>query len=155
MGKRGEYIGRPPGLAIEGVPELSADVLEQNRRRDNIHLKRQMTTAKANPQFSPQQVVCLEQNQRRLYASVIQFVPVQQTYWLRPLCLVENWETQPQIISLHQTSDVIVPKGTFREAWDTEILEFWTALYQETESYEDNAAGRAELHRFLREFSWH
>jgi hypothetical protein len=136
------------------MPGLFADVLEQNRRTDNTSFHYLMTTAKANSQFSPQQVVCLEQNQRRLYASVIQFVPVQETYWLRPLCLVENWETQPQIISLHQTSDVIVPKGTCREAWDTEILEFWTALYEETESYRDNEAGRAELHRFLREFRW-
>jgi hypothetical protein len=113
-----------------------------------------MTTAKTNPQFSPQQVVCIEQNQCRLYASVIQYIEVQQTYWLRPLCLVENRDTQPQIISLHQTSDIIVPQGSFREAWDTEVLEFWTALYQESETYEDNPTGRAELHRFLREFAW-
>lgn len=111
-------------------------------------------SAKIIPQFSPQQVVCLEQNQCCVYASVIQYIEGQQTYWLRPLCLVEKGDMQPEIISLHQTSDLIVPQGSFREAWDTEVLEFWTALSQETEIYEDNPAGRAELHRFLREFSW-
>ena len=102
--------------------------------------------------FTPQQVICLEQGERRLYASVIQFIELQQTYWLRPLCLVENSGTKPSIISLHRTSDVIVPRGSFRQAWDTEILEFWTELYDDSNSYEDNPAGRGEVHRFLREF---
>ncbi len=108
----------------------------------------------AQSSFRPQQVICLEQDERRLYASVIQFIELQQTYWLRPLCLVENSETKPRIISLHRTSDVIVPMGTFRKAWDTEILKFWTELYDDSDSYEDNPGGRAELHHFLREFHW-
>ncbi len=99
---------------------------------------------------SSQQVICLEHKNCRLYASIIQFIKLQQTYWIRPLFLVEHSPTKPRIVSLHPTSDVIVPKGSFREVWDTEILEFWTELYDDSNIYNDNLAGRKELQRFLR-----
>ena len=103
--------------------------------------------------FSPQQIVCLEAAGDRLYGAVIQFIEPQSNYWLRPLCLVtelsNNPGRSPQIISLHRTSDIIVSQDFLREALDTEVLEFWTALYDESGDYEDNPSGRKDLQRFL------
>ncbi len=103
--------------------------------------------------FSPQQIVCLEAAGDRLYGAVIQFIEPQSNYWLRPLCLVtelsNNPGRSPQIISLHRTSDIIVSQAFLREALDTEVLEFWTALYDESGDYEDNPSGRKDLQRFL------
>jgi len=101
--------------------------------------------------FSPQQIICIEASQQRLYGSVIQYIEVQCKYWLRPLCLVENVENNPLVISLHRTSDLIIARDKLREALDTEVLEFWTTLYDESGEYDDNVQGRAELHRFLRQ----
>lgn len=103
------------------------------------------------PSFSPQQIVCLESAGDRLYGSVIQFIERQSNYWLRPLCLVSNAGRSPQIISLHRTADVIVGQNFLREALDTEVLEFWTALYDESVDYADNPSGRQDLQRFLRD----
>lgn len=121
-----------------------------------------MDTKQIHIDFAPQQIVCLEAIAtpatcpiRRLYSSVIQFIERQQNYWLRPLCLVEQQNDQIlKVISLHRTSDVIIAPQKLREAWDTEILEFWSALYDESGEYDDNLAGRAVLHHFLQEFSW-
>ena len=100
--------------------------------------------------FSPQQIICIESPHDRLYGSVIQFIEKQQSYWIRPHCLV----TEADIISLHRTSDVIIEQNQVREALDTEILEFWTALYDDSGEYDDNVTGRTVLHRFLRNFVW-
>lgn len=105
------------------------------------------------PNFAPQQVICLESPQERLYGTVIQFIEKQKSYWIRPYCLVIG-EEKPIITSLHRTSDIIIDHTKIREAFDTEILEFWTALYDESGEYDDNIAGRASLHRFLRNFVW-
>ncbi len=113
------------------------------------------SSANVKVSFTPQQIICLEQGDCHLYAAVIQFIESQQTYWIRPLCLVKiQAGSTHHITSLHRTSDVIVPQGTFREAWDTEIVEFWTTLYDESGCYEDNSAGRQILQQFLREFHW-
>lgn len=105
--------------------------------------------------FSPQQIICIEAPQEHLYGAVIQFIEPQDTYWIRPLCLVRQGISPPDVISLHRTSDMIIAAAKLREAWDTEILEFWSALYDETTTYEDNPQGRRELHRFLRqEMQW-
>ncbi len=100
------------------------------------------------------QIICLEHDNNRLYACIIQYIESQQTYWIRPLCLLNTQETKSQIISLHGTSDVILPKNSFRLVWDTEILEFWTELDNNSGIYEDNPIGRAELHGFLKKFPW-
>ncbi|MGB2925847.1 MAG: hypothetical protein WBB82_11155 [Limnothrix sp.] len=104
--------------------------------------------------FSPSQIICIEGSARRLYGSVVQYIERQSNYWIRPLCLVENDQAEPQVISLHRTSDLIITQDKLREALDTEILEFWTTLYDESGEYGDNIQGRAELHRFLRHVAW-
>ncbi|NJN71421.1 MAG: hypothetical protein HC799_00655 [Limnothrix sp. RL_2_0] len=103
--------------------------------------------------FSSQQIVCIDASQQRLYGSVIQYIETQCNYWIRPLCLVENVADNPSIISLHRTSDLIIARDKLREALDTEVLEFWTTLYDESGAYEDNVEGRAKLHRFLRQMN--
>ncbi|AFY40197.1 hypothetical protein Lepto7376_4066 [[Leptolyngbya] sp. PCC 7376] len=111
-----------------------------------------MSHTPGHANFSPQQIVCLESPQERLYGSVIQFIEKQKSYWIRPHCLVSSESEAAEVISLHRTSDVIIDYQRVREALDTEILEFWTALYDESLGYEDNVSGRAILHRFLRNF---
>jgi len=70
-------------------------------------------------QFSPQQVVCLEQGSHRLYASVIQLIEERQTYWLRPLCLIKKGETQTQVILPKTTG--IKPRSS-RTAFSSSVV---------------------------------
>lgn len=104
--------------------------------------------------FSPQQIVCLASGDRRLYGAVIQYIPAQNNYWLRPLCLVGIVGTTERPISLHRTADLIIAAHRLREALDTEILNFWSALYDDSGEYHDNVAGRQILNRFLRDLDW-
>ena len=112
-----------------------------------------MSELQQDSNFSPQQVICLESTQERLYGAVIQFIEKQKSYWIRPYCLVVG-EEKPEITLLHRTSDIIIAQNKIREAFDTEILEFWSALYDESGEYDDNVEGRAVLHRFLRNYVW-
>ncbi|MEB3224945.1 MAG: hypothetical protein VKJ86_03985 [Synechococcus sp.] len=104
--------------------------------------------------FPPQQIVCLGSGDRRLYGAVIQYIKTQGTYWLRPLCLVTTSPQGKLPISLHCTADIIISAQQVREAFDTEILDFWSFLYDDSGDYQENSAGRCLLQNFLRELTW-
>jgi hypothetical protein len=50
----------------------------------------------APPQFQPRQILCLEHEQSKLYAEVIQVVPDRPVCWLRPMIL--EVEISPNLI---------------------------------------------------------
>ncbi|BAW95425.1 hypothetical protein NIES970_03300 [[Synechococcus] sp. NIES-970] len=99
----------------------------------------------------PQQIVCLAAGDRRLYSAVIQYIEPQGNYWIRPLCLVNG---SPSPIPLHRTADIIVPADQVRAVFDTEILNYWTALYDDSGKYDDNFLGRQLLQDFLHSLDW-
>ena len=54
----------------------------------------------AQSSFRPQQVICLEQGERRLYASVIQFIELQ-------LCSTQSGNNLPEKMSIFLTDLVV------------------------------------------------
>ena len=77
--------------------------------------------------FKPNQIVCLEYYDERLYGEVIQIVEQRQTCWFRPLMLVRQ---QVVIVDMRSSSDLILPLRLFRLCFDTEIIPFLTQLHQ-------------------------
>ena len=114
-----------------------------------------MASSNSQPEhFCPQQIVCLSAGDRRLYGSVVQYIEAQRNYWLRPLCLVAASTQGERAISLHRTADLIISAQQVREAFDTEILNFWSFLYDDSGDYQENIEGRRLLQNFLRELTW-
>ncbi len=102
--------------------------------------------------FKPQQIVCLTAGDRRLYSAVIQYLEAQASYWLRPLCLLTPTAETPT--PLHRSADIIIAAPKIRAALDTEILDYWSALYDDSGDYGDNVAGRRLVQDFLRNLDW-
>lgn len=80
--------------------------------------------------FQPSQIVCLEHQNRCLYAEIIQVLPSRGRFWLRPLMLgIWSWDadrsfTEPpgELYDLRQGADLVWPTTGFRLAWDTEVI---------------------------------
>lgn len=90
--------------------------------------------------FEPRQIVCLEHQDTRLYAEVVQIASVRQICWARPLLLVElsnpsveYWETAPasaeSLCDLRQSADLLWPLSLFRPALDTEVIPLLACLH--------------------------
>ncbi len=79
--------------------------------------------------FQPCQIVCLEDDNARLYAEVIHVVTARQVCWVRPLMLAV--EPKPMLLvaseqaalyDLRQGADLFWPIARFRPALDTEVI---------------------------------
>ena len=75
--------------------------------------------------FKPNQIICLEYFDERLYGEVIQIIEQRQTCWVRPLMMVQQ---QVLLVDLRSSSDLVLPLCLFRECFDTEIIPFLTQL---------------------------
>ncbi|WP_232308972.1 hypothetical protein [Picosynechococcus sp. PCC 73109] len=117
----------------------------------NLPLELPMSQTTTEP-FKPQQIVCLVAGDRRLYGAVIQFIEAQASYWLRPLCLLSATAEAPT--PLHRSADIIIAAPKIRAALDTEILDCWSVLYDDSGDYGDNVAGRKLVQDFLRSLDW-
>jgi hypothetical protein len=100
-------------------------------------------------------LVCLEYQQQRLYAELIQIVEARQIAWLRPWALVEVGEPggAGQIdycVDLRQAPDLLLPRHLIRPALDTELLAVLTQLSSTTTDKPLPAQERQQLNQLLR-----
>jgi hypothetical protein len=81
--------------------------------------------------FKPQQIVCLEHENTRLYGEVIQVISKRKLCWVRPLMLAialpnvdrfSNCLNAEQSFNLAESSDLLWPISLFRPALDTEVI---------------------------------
>ncbi|MBD2327381.1 hypothetical protein [Alkalinema sp. FACHB-956] len=87
-----------------------------------------MTTV---PQFSPNQIVCIEQNAEFVFGEVVQMVPSRGLCWARPIAIARPGPSLlllELVQDLRDSSDLLLPAVLFREALDTEVLPLMTAL---------------------------
>lgn len=84
----------------------------------------------AEPPFSAHQIVVLVRFDLRLYAEVIQVVPVRGNCWVRPLAIAYGPDAAApeQVQDLRQGPDIICATHYFQPALDTEWIEVWTQL---------------------------
>jgi hypothetical protein len=109
-------------------------------------------------QFSPNQVVCLEQGELRLFGEVVQMVPERSRCWVRPLAMAQVVPESLKLLLLYdlrESSHLVLPAQVFREALDTEVIPIMGALFHpEKEVVVDNSeAARISLHQFIRRVS--
>ena len=114
-------------------------------------------------QFSPNQIVCLEQGELRLFGEVVQMVPQRLVLtgwkpsrcWVRPLAMAQVVPESLQLLLLYdlrESSHLVLPAQVFREALDTEVIPIMSALFHsEKEVVVDNSdASRISLHQLIR-----
>lgn len=107
--------------------------------------------------FSPNQVVCIEQGERLLFAEVVQMVPERSRCWARPLAIaqvVPNFRALELVHDLRESAHLLLPAALFRSALDVEMMPLMTALYhpEKTEPGDDaplESATRQALHQFI------
>ena len=91
-------------------------------------------------QFSPNQIVCLEQGEFRLFGEVVQMVPERWVLtgwkpsrcWVRPLAMAQVVPESLQLLLLYdlrESSHLVLPAQVFREALDTEVIPIMSALF--------------------------
>ncbi len=105
--------------------------------------------------FQPNQILCMEHKNARLFAEAIQVTEVRRLCWARPLVLVtlsnsQNWQdhwNEADFYDLRQGVDLLCPVMLFRAAWDTEVLPLLEKLNHLKRSEGDRLA-----HSKLREF---
>ena len=105
-------------------------------------------------QFSPNQVVCLEQGELLLFGEVVQMVPERSRCWVRPLAMAQVVPESLKLLLLYdlrESSHLVLPAQVFREALDTEVIPIMGALFHpEKEVVVDNSdAARISLHQFI------
>jgi hypothetical protein len=106
--------------------------------------------------FQPCQIVCLEHQNRCLYAEIIQVLPSRGRFWLRPLMLgiwsldADGSFTEPpgELYDLRQGADLVWPTTGFRLAWDTEVI----PLLMQLETLAKSPDHPILAHRQLRDF---
>ncbi|WP_228061459.1 hypothetical protein [[Phormidium] sp. LEGE 05292] len=106
--------------------------------------------------FQPSQIVCLEHQETRLYAEVIQIVESRQVAWVRPLMLVVSLSNQLDyepftFYDLRQGADLLWPSNLFRPALDTEVLPLFTHLQISKNQGENQQLAHQQLQRFIRQ----
>lgn len=113
--------------------------------------------------FQTHQIVCLEHQQTRLYAEIIQVVKGRQTCWVRPLLLsmpltthitpAPQPEQESRLYDLRQGADLLWPIALFRAALDVEVLPLLAQLQeiQITDSPLSASVACHQLSQFIRQ----
>ena len=97
--------------------------------------------------FKPHQVVYLSSDQAYLYGEVIQVVPSRQLCWFRPWLLA--LPSDPRVVDLRLTADLLWPIKLFKPALDTEVLPWLAELHPSNVNPEANQQARKQLHCFI------
>ena len=97
--------------------------------------------------FKPNQIVCLEFCDERLYGEVIQVIEQRQTCWVRPILIVQQ---NIIVIDLRTGSDLILPLRLFRLCFDTEVIPFLSQLNQ-LHSISSNKSLSFDLNLFVKQ----
>lgn len=115
-----------------------------------------MPSPTLSPEFQPNQIICLEEGDRRLYAEVIDIITQRALIWARPLLLVSGWaaveqsgRVEPaQLEDLHEAAHLLLPIRLFRAAIDMELLPLFPYLSgSEAKLPGQQAASR--MHQFI------
>jgi hypothetical protein len=81
--------------------------------------------------FCPNQIICIDLDNLRLFTEVIQMIPDRDRLWARPLALAEREDYDLRLLyDLREASQLILPPALFREALDTEVMPLMTELFQ-------------------------
>ncbi len=108
-------------------------------------------------QFSPNQVVCLEQDELRLFGEVVQMVPLRSRCWVRPLAMAQVDPDRLDLkllYDLRESSHLVLPAMMFREALDTELIPLMSALFHPDKTGgDDSEAARQAIHQLVRRVS--
>jgi hypothetical protein len=117
--------------------------------------------------FSPNQVVCIERGQLRLFAEVVQMVPERSRCWARPMAIAQVMPDSLSLGLLHdlrESAHLLLPAIMFRAALDVEVMPLMTALYhpEKTELRDDallelraESTTRQALHQFVQGLNFH
>ena len=114
-------------------------------------------------QFSPNQVVCLEQGDLRVFGEVVQMVPERSSLsgwkpsrcWVRPLAMAQVIPERLQLsllYDLRESSHLVLPAQVFREALDMEVIPIMEALFHPEKEVviNDSDEARISLHQLIR-----
>jgi hypothetical protein len=116
-----------------------------------------MPQSKQNPThdhlFQPQQIVCIDQSDLRLFAEVIQLVSERDRCWARPLVLGRSDGHELEFLyDMREAPQLLLPISFFRVAIDTEVLpllaELWN--FDKTPDIAAEELSRQALHQFVR-----
>jgi hypothetical protein len=104
--------------------------------------------------FCTNQIICIELDDLRLFAEVIQMIPDRDRLWARPLALAQQDNFDLRLLhDLREAPQLILPPVLFREALDTEVMPLMTELFQlETQTKPApnmELLGRQALHAFV------
>jgi hypothetical protein len=100
--------------------------------------------------FRPQEIVCIDRSDLRLFGEVIQMIPDRDRCWAKPLILAQLEDFQ--LIFRHdlrEAPQLILPQYLFRSALDTEVLPLMGELFQVDPSPEATLLARQALHHFI------
>ena len=92
--------------------------------------------------FQPSQILCIEHEEMRLFAEVIQLAEARPLCWVRPLFLAKSLDfssilgssamnqemAQGRLQDLRESVDLLLPIQLFRPALDTEVIPLLTLL---------------------------
>jgi hypothetical protein len=105
--------------------------------------------------FCPNQIICIDLDNLRLFAEVIQMIPDRDRLWARPLALAEQENYDLLLLhDLREAPQLILPPALFREAMDTEVMPLMTELFQleavVKPEVNNEVLGRQALQAFIR-----
>jgi hypothetical protein len=135
------------------VPSVVAAIAWSHFLSDRIHQTNMLENVRLC--FSPQEIVCIDSGELRLFAEVIQLIPERNRCWAKPLILANYVEYQLELLhDLRECSQLILPIDLFRSALDTEVIPVMMDLF-ELEKTPDRSANdlllsRQALNQFVR-----
>lgn len=124
--------------------------------------------------FHPSEIICIEHEEIRLYAEIIQLSETRPVCWLRPLLLitlaaedeptagdlaslsgfVSPLERSPNpanfsgMVDLREGADLLLPAALMRHALDVELIPLWSALHSLKPTSEGDRPVQNPLHSF-------
>ena len=101
--------------------------------------------------FQPRQIVCLEHENTRLYAEIIEVVASRQVCWVRPLMLAVALPEQLTLYDLRLGADLVWPASLFRPALDTEVIPLLVQLDDPDAQLANSPDAHKQLSCFVRE----
>jgi hypothetical protein len=104
--------------------------------------------------FCPDQIICIESDELRLFAEVIQVIPERDRLWARPLALAAQDGFNLKLLhDLRSASQLILPPALFRPAYDTEVIPVMSELFQREMEFKLESTtelnGWQALHAFM------
>ncbi len=135
-------------------PPINTDA---HRYTASVFIKVNQASIVPTDTFEPRQIVCLEHDNTRLYAEVIQIVTSRQICWARPLMLATMDRycspglSTDNIYDLRQGADLLLPITLFSAALDTEVIPLLMYLDTPERQPPDKTGVNKQLRLFVRQ----